>query len=117
MAFLITDFIRKTCAKLNAIGSKRGRPSTFVVHVMDSIETSLLPGQDVTTSLSKGLVDLLVVGMGFMRLHLWLDEWKELSERYSVPIYPLLNTCPLRRFHQRAETQKEKHSRSPAGER
>ena len=99
LASLMTDFIRKIRQKLNGIGAKRGRPYTFAVHVTDSIETSLLSGQDVKTWVSEGLVDVLVVGMGLMPFHLQLDEWKELGERYKVPIYPSLNTRPLRRFH------------------
>ncbi len=66
---------------------------------MDSVETSLLLGLDVEAWLSEGLVDVLIVGMGFMPFTLRLDQWKALGERYGVPIYPSLNTRPLRRFH------------------
>ena len=43
----MTDFVRKTRETLNDVAAKRGRPYTLAVHVMDSIETALLLGQDV----------------------------------------------------------------------
>ena len=100
LAPLMTDFIRQTRARLNAIGRNRGRPYTFVVHVPDSPETCLSLGEDVETWVCEGLVDILVVGMGFMPFSLQLKQWTALGERYGVPIYPSLNTRPLRRFHQ-----------------
>ena len=96
---LITDFIREVRSELNTIADKRGRPYTLVVHVMDSLETSVLLGLDVERWLSEGLVDVLVVGMGFVPYNFRLDEWLALGERYGLPIYPSLNTRPLFRLY------------------
>ena len=98
LAPLMTGFIREVRSALNEIGEKRGRPYTLVVHVVDSVETSLSLGQDVEAWLSEGLVDVLVVGMGFMPFSIQLDEWKALGERYGVPIYPSFNPRHLRRL-------------------
>jgi len=99
LAPLMTDFLRDFRSELDFIGRRRGRPYTLVTHVPDSLETSLNLGLDVETWVSDGLVDVLVVGMGFMPNALRLGQWKELSERYNTPIYPSLNTRPLFRMY------------------
>lgn len=92
LAPLMTDFVRQTRVCLNAIGRARGRPYTFVVHVMDSLEKSLLLGQDVEAWLEEGLVDVLTVGMGYLPYAVPMGEWQALGARYGVPVYPSLNT-------------------------
>ena len=91
MAPHMTDLVRQARGILNMIGQKRGRPYTFVVHVHDSLDVSLRAGLDVETWLKEGLVDVLVVGMGYMPYILPLDRWQELGEHYGVPIYPSIN--------------------------
>ena len=89
---LMTDFVRRARAQIDSIGKKRGRPYTFVVHVLDSLETSLDLGLDVATWVAEGLIDVLVVGLGYMPYTLPMDEWKALGERYGVSVYPSINT-------------------------
>lgn len=98
LASVLTDFIREVRFVLNTIGTGRRRPYTLIVHVMDSVDTSLLLGQDVEAWLSEGLVDVLIVGMGSMPFTLRLDRWKALGECYGVRIYPSLNARPLVRL-------------------
>jgi hypothetical protein len=105
LAPLMTEFIREVRSALNAVGQKRGRPYTLVVHVMDSVEASLLLGLDVQAWVSQGLVDVLVVGMGYMPFTIDLDHWKALGERYGVSVYPSLNVRPLFRYHQGEKQQ------------
>ena len=100
LAPVMTDFVREVRSTLNAIGNKRGRPCTFAVHVMDSVEISLLLGLDVGAWVSEGLVDVLIVGMGYQPYTLRLDQWKALGDRHGVPIYPSLNTTNLARLYQ-----------------
>jgi len=92
LAPLMTDFVRQVRGRLDAIGEKRGRPCLFVVHVMDSLEKSLLLGQDVEAWLAEGLVDVLTVGMGYLPYVLRMDEWKSLGAKHDVPVYPSINT-------------------------
>jgi len=99
LAPLMTDFIREVRLSLNTIASRRGRPYTFAVHVMDSVESSLELGQDVETWLDEDLIDVLVVGMGFSPFALRLGHWRTLADRFGVPIYPSLNTRPLFRLY------------------
>lgn len=95
LAPLMTEFVREVRARLDAIAAQRGRPYTLVAHVMDSLETSLLLGQDVAAWLSEGLVDIMVVGMGYLPYALRLDQWLSLGEKHGVPVYPSLNTNSL----------------------
>ena len=88
----MTELIGEARARLNAIGERRGRPYTFAVHVMDSPELSLELGQDVETWLAEGLIDVLVVGMGYLPYSLRLDRWLALGRRHGVPVYPSVNT-------------------------
>ena len=88
----MSELVRGVRERLDAIGERRGRPYTFVVHVMDSPRLSLQLGQDVEAWIDEGLVDVLVVGMGYMPFSLRLDQWLELGRRGGVPVYPSLNT-------------------------
>jgi hypothetical protein len=89
---LMTDLVRRTRSLLDSIGRTRGRPYTFVVHVTDSPRTSLELGLDVATWLEEGLVDVLVVGMGYTQYVLKLAEWLDLARPSGVPVYPSINT-------------------------
>ncbi|MFH0962454.1 MAG: hypothetical protein V2A58_00420, partial [Planctomycetota bacterium] len=95
LAPMMTEFMRECRRRLTAIGKKRGRPYLLVAHVMDSVETSLLLGQDVEAWLREGLVDILVVGMGYLPFALAMDEWRALGAKHGVPVYPSLNTNTL----------------------
>ena len=88
----MTDLIRQARSRLNAIGDRRGRPYTFAVHVLDSPRVSLDLGLDVEARLEEGLVDVLVVGLGYLPYALRIDEWLDMGKRYGVPVYPSVNT-------------------------
>ncbi len=88
----MTDLVRRVRGCLNDIGERRGRPYTFVAHVMDSPSLSLELGQDVEAWLDEGLVDVLVVGMGYLPYCMRLNEWLGLGRRHGVPVYPSVNT-------------------------
>ena len=74
-AHLMTDLMRQIRERLNAIGDERGRPYTLAVHVMDSLETNLEIGLDVEAWAREGLVDVLLVGLGYMPDQLAIGQW------------------------------------------
>lgn len=92
-AHLMTDFIRKVRELLDTIGRERGRPYTLVVHVPDSPLAALDLGLDVAAWLDEKLVDVLVVGMGYVLYTMKLAEWQEMAKQYNVPVYPSINTA------------------------
>ena len=67
----------------------------LIVHVPDSIQTSLMLGLDVEKWMSNELVDIVVAGMGFNPYNMPIQNWKEIGSRYGIPIYTSLNTRPL----------------------
>jgi len=95
LAPLMTDFINQVRNTLNSIGKDRGRDYTLIVHVPDSIQTSLMLGLDVEKWMSNRLVDIVVVGMGFNPYNMPIQNWKEIGSRYGISIYTSLNTRPL----------------------
>ena len=90
-AHLMTDFVRKVRELLDTIGKQRGRPYTLVVHVPDSPQAALDLGLDVEAWLEEELVDVLVVGMGYVVYDMKLDQWREMGACYGLPVYPSLN--------------------------
>ena len=57
--------------------------------------------------MSEGLVDVLVVGMGYMPFALNLDSWKAMGEHYEVPIYPSI--MPSQLAYERMERASASH--------
>lgn len=92
MAHLMTGLVRQARASLDSIGRSRGRPYTLAAHVFDSPEASLDLGLEAEVWLAEGLVDALVVGMGYTPYTLALERWLALGRRHGVPIYPSVNT-------------------------
>jgi len=91
-AHLMTQLVRDVRGSLNSIANRRGRPYTLAVHALDSPDLSLDLGLDVKTWLEEDLVDVLVVGLGYLPYALHLYEWLALGKRYSVQVYPSVNT-------------------------
>jgi hypothetical protein len=60
--------------------------------VLDSPCISLDVGLDVARWLEEGLVDILVVGLGYLPYEVRLDKWLSLGKRYGIPVYPSVNT-------------------------
>ena len=88
----MTGFVRKVRKVLDEISQKRGRSYTLVTHVHDSILTSLNQGLDVETWLKEGLVDVLIVGVGYLPYLIPSSEWLSLSKKYGIAVYPAVNT-------------------------
>ena len=95
-AHLITDLMRQIRERLNAIGDERGRPYTLAVHVMDSLETNLEIGLDVEAWAREGLVDVLLVGLGYMPDQLAIGQWVRLAGETGVQVYPSINPNTMR---------------------
>ena len=93
---LMTDLMQQIRDRLNAIGEERGRPYTLAVHVMDSLETNLEIGLDVGTWAREGLVDVLLVGLGYMRDQLAIGQWVRLAGETGVQVYPSINPNTMR---------------------
>ena len=66
--YLMTDFIRRCRASLDAAGAARSPPTRLqlVLRVPDSIALCLSLGLDVGAWIDEGLVDIVAAGGGFV---------------------------------------------------
>jgi len=87
----MTEFVGQVRQLLNQIGRMRGRPYVLAVRVPDSPAMALRTGLDVEEWLRQGLVDMLVVGGGYMPYSGRLKEFIDMAHRYGIPAYPCIN--------------------------
>jgi hypothetical protein len=87
----MTQFVREVRRTLDKIGQDRGRPYLLAARVLDTPAFSRRTGLDVPRWLDEGLLDLLVVGGGYMPYSARLKELVDMAHRHHVPAYPCLN--------------------------
>ncbi len=92
-AHLMTDLVRKARQTLDQIADRRGRPYPLIIHALDSPEISLEIGIDVEALLQEKLIDVLIVGLGYIHCSGKESEWLALGSRYGVPVYPSINAA------------------------
>jgi hypothetical protein len=87
----MTGFVRTVRGILREIGRERGRPYLLAVRVPDTPATALRTGLDVEQWMKEGLLDLLIVGGGYMPYAGRLQTFVDLAHRYGIPAYPCIN--------------------------
>jgi hypothetical protein len=87
----MTDFVRQVRKILREIGNTRGRPYLLAIRVPDNVAFARRTGLDVPRWLKEDLMDLLVVGGGYMPYSGRLKELIDLAHRHGVPAYPCVN--------------------------
>lgn len=87
----MTAFVRQVRQTLNEIGQQRGRPYLLAIRIPDTPEISLRSGLDAETWLREALLDLLVVGGGYMPYSGRLKKLIDMAHRHNVPAYPCIN--------------------------
>lgn len=90
-AAAMTEFVREVQQTLNEIGKKRGREYLLAIRVPDTPAISRRSGLDVETWLEEGLLDLLIVGGGYMPYAARLKELIDLAHQHQLPAYPCVN--------------------------
>ena len=84
----MTEFVRKVRQRLEEIGRKHGRPILLSARLADTPEKSVKLGLDGPSWLKEGLLDVLIIGLGYFP---YGDTWKQfakLAEKHGVPAYP-----------------------------
>jgi len=87
----MNQFVRDVHTGLDRIAAERGKPYHLTVRPMDTPELSLRTGLDVQQWLKEGLLDMLMIGGGYMPYGARLKEFIDLAHRYGVPAYPSQN--------------------------
>jgi len=84
----MTGFVRQVRQSLDRIGRDRGRAYLLAARVPDSLAFALRTGLDVAAWLDQGLLDMLIIGGGYMPHSARVKEFIDLAHRYDVPAYP-----------------------------
>lgn len=87
----MTAFVRAVRGILLQIGQERGRPYLLAVRVPDTPAMALRTGLDVEQWMKEGLLDMLIVGGGYMPYAGRLQTFIDLAHRYGIPAYPSIN--------------------------
>jgi hypothetical protein len=87
----VNDFVRQVRRGLNAVGRERQRPCRLTTRVPDTPHLALLTGFDVEQWLKEGLLDMLMVGGGYMPYGGRLQQFIDMAHRYGVHAYPCMN--------------------------
>jgi len=88
----MTDFVRKVREGLTKIGDERGRRCRVAIRLPDSPELARRTGFDMERWLKEGLLDMLMVGGGYMPYS--SSRYKEsidLAHAHGVQAYPCVN--------------------------
>ncbi len=87
----MTDFVRQIRAGLDEIGKERGRPYLLTVRVPDNVQMCRMTGLDIERWLDEGLLDMLMVGGGYMPWSGRIKELIDLAHKHGIPAYPCIN--------------------------
>ncbi len=87
----MTDLVQQVRAGLNEIGEERGRPYLLTARVPDNLQMCRMTGLDVEQWLKEGLLDLLIIGGGYMPWSGRIKELIDLAHEHGVPAYPCVN--------------------------
>ena len=87
----MTEFVRQIRKDLNEIGRQRSRDYLLTARPLDTPSKSIKMGLDVERWLKEGLLDLLMVGGGYMPYAGRLKEFVDMAHSYGIPAYPSIN--------------------------
>jgi len=87
----MTEFVREVRTELGAIGQARGRPYSLAIRVHDTPAQALRAGLDAEQWLKEGLMDMLMVGGGYMPAGGRIKTFIDMAHRYGIPAYPSIN--------------------------
>lgn len=85
--YLMTDFVRFIRSRMDEIGHTRGKHLELITRVAPTVADSVRTGLDVETWIKDKLVDIVVVGVGFLPFEMKLREFVDLTEGTDCQIY------------------------------
>jgi len=89
---VMTEFVRSIRRTVDELGRRRGRPMLLSARFPDTIDQSVRLGLDAPAWLKDGLLDLLIIGLGYAP---FCGAWKEfaaLARKHEVPSYPVIDS-------------------------
>lgn len=88
---LMTSFMDQIRTLADAAASKRKRPILFAARVPDSFQLSLNVGLDVRRWIMDDIIDIVIIGGGYMPFALSISEFVDFSHQHGVLVYPCMN--------------------------
>ena len=86
-AYLMTGLVRRVRERMREVGSSRGRTIRLAVRVPPTLADSKRVGLDVAEWVADGLVDVVVVGGGFIPFETPVDEFAAAAEGTGIQVY------------------------------
>ena len=86
-AYLMTGLVRRVRERMREVGSSRGRTIRLAVRVPPTLADSKRVGLDVAEWIADGLVDVVVVGGGFIPFETPVDEFAAAAEGTGIQVY------------------------------
>ena len=86
-AYLMTDLVRRVQARLRQREEQSGRRQWLIVRVPPTLADSLRTGLDVATWIDEDLVDIVVVGGGFIPFETPIAEFVDAAHGCDCRIY------------------------------
>ena len=96
---IMTGLVRKVRQQVLAASDRRGRPLLLSVRTPVTVELCNHVGLDIETWLAEGLIDVLVIGCGYMPLTMPAKALIDLSHKHNVPAYPCISHSGLKPPH------------------
>ena len=84
---LMTDLLRHVRGRMNELGRERGRDMRLAVRVPPTLADSARVGLDVARWMGEGLVDIVVVGGGFIPFETPIEEFVEAARDTDIKVY------------------------------
>ena len=85
--YLITDLLRRVRARMDAVGRKKGRRVELAVRVPETLDAAVRIGLDVAPWIEEKLVDMVVVGGGFVPFGMNIEEFVEVGRGSACRVY------------------------------
>ena len=85
--YLMTDLVRYVRRRMKEVGAARGRPVELAVRVPPTLSTSATVGLDVEGWIDEGLVDVVVIGLGWIPFEMPIEEFVEAARGTGVQVY------------------------------
>ena len=86
-SYLMTDLVQKIKARLDEVSAQRGKPLQLAVRVPPTLADSRRIGLNVDEWIETGLVDIVVVGGGFISFETPVDEFVRAAASTPCLVY------------------------------
>ena len=92
---ILSRLVRRIRSSVMDRSRKRGKPLLLSVRVPSTVDLCRKIGIDIKAWLEESLIDLLVLGGGYLTFGLNLKELVDLSHQHRVPVYPCASQSGL----------------------